>query len=71
MKRINKYVIEHIVQGNYGYGHGWEDLCGSEDRKESREDLKAYRENEIGVPHRLIRRRVLNPAYVQPVAATA
>ena len=58
-----KFVIVHVVQGNYGYGHGWEDLCCSTDRKEAREDYRAYRENETGTPHRLIRRRVLRKDY--------
>ena len=56
---MTKYLYLHVVQGNYGYGHGWEDLCCSENRREARNDLKAYRENELGVPHRLIQRREL------------
>lgn len=47
---------EYVVQGNYGYG--WEDLTSSDDPAEAKNDLKAYRENETGVPHRLITRRV-------------
>ena len=49
-----------VVQGHYGY-HGWEDLTAhdSNQRKEARADLKAYRENEPGVAYRIIRRRVL------------
>ena len=56
---MNKYTYLWIVQGNYGYGHGWEDLCASEDRKEARANLRDYRENEPG-PHRLIQRREKN-----------
>lgn len=44
----------HVVQGHYG--QGWEDLSAALDRKESRDDLKAYRENAPGA-YRLIRRR--------------
>lgn len=62
-KRINKWVTEHIVQGNYGY-HGWEDECSEETRKEARQRLREYLENGPG-RYRLIRRRVLNPAFVQ------
>ena len=47
---------EYVVQGNYGYG--WEDLTASDDQSEAKNDLKAYRENETGVPHRLITRRI-------------
>ena len=52
----NRTKPEYVVQGNYGYG--WEDLTASDDYSEARNDLKAYRENETGVPHRLITRRV-------------
>lgn len=62
-----KYVYLFVVQGNYGYGDGWEDLCASEVRKEAREDLKAYRVNEPQYPHRMIRRRELRQA--EPIAA--
>lgn len=65
MKRINKWVTEYIVQGNYGYGHGWEDLCSEETYRDGRAQLECYNENEPA-PHRLIARRVLNPEYVQP-----
>lgn len=60
MKKPNKYIYLYVIQGNYGYGHGWEDLCASEDRREARADLKAYRENEPQTPHRMIKRRELN-----------
>jgi hypothetical protein len=56
--RLTKYVVVYVVQGNYGYGDGWEDLCCSDVRSEARADLKAYRENDPN-PTRLIRRRVL------------
>lgn len=46
-----------VVQGNYGYGHGWEDLTAETDPKECRKRLKEYRENERA-PFRMIRRRV-------------
>lgn len=53
----NKYVYLHVVQGMYCLG--WEDLTQSESLSEAMADLKAYRENEIGV-FRLIKRRELN-----------
>lgn len=52
----NRTKPEYVVQGNYGYG--WEDLTASDNQAEAKNDLKAYRENEVGVPHRLITRRV-------------
>ena len=52
----NRTKPEYVVQGNYGYG--WEDLTASDSSSEAKADLKAYRENELGVAHRLITRRV-------------
>lgn len=46
-----------VLQGNYG--SGWEDLIEYElDDMSRRQDLKNYNENEEGVPHRIIHRRV-------------
>lgn len=68
MKRINKWLTEYIVQGNYGYGHGWEDECAEETRKEARERFREYVNNGSGA-YRLIARRVRNPEYVEPATA--
>ena len=60
-KKANKYLYVKVLQGNYGYG--WEDLViYDEDTpySERKEDMKAYRENERGVPLRFINRRILN-----------
>ncbi|NCB44111.1 MAG: hypothetical protein EOM59_16055 [Clostridia bacterium] len=64
VQKQNKYLYLHVIQGNY-VGYGWEDLSayGQDEYKEARSDLKAYRENERGIPHRLIRRREINPKY--------
>jgi len=59
-RKRNKYTYIWVVQGYYGPGHGWEDLTATEDRKEARTDLKAYRENVPGIAHRMIHRRELN-----------
>jgi len=48
----------YVVQGNYGYGHGWEDLTAAETRKEARSLLKDYRENEPSTPTRLVHKMV-------------
>jgi hypothetical protein len=63
MARQNKYIYLWVVQGNYGYGHGWEDLCASEDRREAASDLRMYRQEEREFPHRLIQRRERNPRW--------
>lgn len=44
-----------IIEGNYGYGYEY--LCGSYDRAEARDDLRAYRENERGIPFRMRKTR--------------
>ncbi len=48
--------VEFILQGYYD-GHGWEDLTSEETRKEAREQLKCYQENEGG-NYRIIRRAI-------------
>ena len=48
MKKQNKYTYLHVLQGNYGYGHGWEDLTASEDYRDVKRNLKEYRESEGG-----------------------
>ena len=57
MPHPTKYAYLHVLQGNYGYGHGWEDLTQSEDRSEVRADLRAYRENAPEYVYRIIQRR--------------
>jgi len=54
----SKYVTLFVVQGNYGYGHGWEDVTAEGTRKEALARLREYRANE-NAPFRLITRRVL------------
>ena len=60
---MNKYQYLYVVQGNYGYGHGYEDLCASEKWKEARDDLRLYRREERMGSYRMIKRRVLNEGY--------
>jgi hypothetical protein len=54
--RIRKTKDIWVVQGNYGYGHGWEDVTAAETWKEAKQNLREYRENE-NAPFRVIRRR--------------
>lgn len=60
--KLTKYVKVFVIQGNYGYGDGWEDEGCSLDRKEMREELKLYRLNSPGAS-RMITRRVLREKY--------
>jgi hypothetical protein len=55
--RVRKTKDIWVVQGNYGYGHGWEDVTAAETWKEAKQNIREYRENESGVPFRVIRRR--------------
>ena len=62
-KHQNKYEYLYVVQGNYGYGHGWEDLTASESWTESRNDLRTYRREERMGSYRRIERRVLKEEF--------
>ena len=55
-KRVPKTRLIWVVQGNYGYGQGWEDVTAETERKEALARLREYRENSPG-SHRLIQRR--------------
>lgn len=58
MPYTRKTVDEYEVQGNYGYGHGYECVTTEETRQEARQRLKEYRENEPGTPFRIVKKRV-------------
>ena len=47
---------EWEIQGDYG--QGFECVATEESRKEAREQLKCYNENEPNVTHRIIKKRV-------------
>jgi hypothetical protein len=51
-----KYVVEYIVQGNYG--HGWDDLTAHDTRRAAVLEARVYADNEPNA-HRVIIRRVL------------
>jgi hypothetical protein len=61
MKKVNKYLYLHVVQGYYTPECGWEDLCQSDVRRVAHDDLVAYRKNCPEYPHRMIYRREPNP----------
>lgn len=57
----NKYLYLMIIQQNYGYRYGWEDVSEYDEKTEYedwRHDIKEYRL--MGYPTRTIRRRILN-----------
>ena len=59
---MRKYDYLHVLQGNYGYGDGFEDLCTEDNYREIRARLREYNENEapyIPVSYRTIQRREL------------
>ena len=56
MTYLRKTRDEYEVEGHYGYG--WECVCTEETRKEARERLKEYLDNEPQYAHRLRKRRV-------------
>lgn len=68
-KKCPKYEYLVVLQGNYGYGHGWEDLTASTLYREVRQNLKEYRENEGG-NYRIIQRRELIIGPCPPVVKT-
>jgi hypothetical protein len=57
----NKYLYLWILQGWYGVGTGWEDLCASESHREIIQNHREYRENERGM-YRIINRREVTHA---------
>ena len=59
IKRKNKYLYLYVLQGNYGYGHGFEDLTASNNYWEVLQNLREYKANEGGC-YRIIQRRELN-----------
>ena len=60
-KRTNKFTYLYVIQGLYGH-HGWEDVDQSESYRDTRTNLRLYRENEPQYSHRMIKRRELNHA---------
>jgi hypothetical protein len=57
-KRKTKDVYE--VQGDYGYGHGFEMVTSEDTRPGARDRLREYRANEPGIPFKIkkVRERI-------------
>lgn len=49
---------EYQIQGYYDPRTGWEEVTAEDTRKAAKEQLKCYRENEPGTPHRIVVKRV-------------
>jgi hypothetical protein len=62
MKKVPKTIVEFVVQSWYPE-YKWEDVFYATTLTEGKAILNDYNQNETGVPHRLIKRRVKNPAY--------
>lgn len=58
MAYVRKTETLYVIQGNYGYGQGWEDVDSNTDVTRARTNLALYRENEAGIPFRLVCRHV-------------
>ena len=59
---MNKYIYLWVLQGNYHYGTGWEDLTAGT-YSEMRQNKKDYEINEqpyMRVSYRLVQRREPN-----------
>jgi hypothetical protein len=55
MTRQRKTSDEYEIQSNHGYG--W-DQTTEETLADARAQLKTYRENVPGIPHRIVKKRV-------------
>lgn len=63
--KFNKWIIEKVIQSNHG--HGWDDVeyfsNSISEMKACKQALRDYRLNQPSASHRIIERRVLNPAF--------
>ena len=49
MAYIRKTVDIYEIQGDYGFGYGFETVCAEYNYKDAKQRLKEYRENEKGI----------------------
>ena len=61
MKKPNKWVLAHVVQGNYG--QGWEDVAASDKLSEAKANRREHQTNQPEYPCRIVHRRVLREKY--------
>lgn len=58
MAYVRKTKDEYVLQCNYGYGDGWEDVFTEETMKEAKKQKKVYEENMPQYPYKIVKRRV-------------
>lgn len=49
---------EYEIQGDYGFGHGFECVCTEDNWDKARERVKEYRINEPGYTFKIVKKRV-------------
>jgi hypothetical protein len=49
---------EYQIKGDYGYGHGFEEVCSEDTKPEAIKRLKEYRQNEPGTPFKIVKKRI-------------
>lgn len=54
---MSKQKYYYAVEGDYGYGHGYEEVTAEDSFLEARDRLREYRENEPGVPFRMKKKK--------------
>lgn len=57
-KYVRKTHDEWEIWGDYGYGYDY--VVTGEDKKDAYELLRVYRDNEKGVPFKIVKRRIPN-----------
>lgn len=55
----NRWRYLFVLQGDYGFGLGWEDICESENHNEMVRDRESYRKNAPEYRYRIVQRREL------------
>lgn len=48
---------EYVLQTDYGYGHGWEDVVAESTEAEAKERKREYQDNAGQYPYRIVKRR--------------
>lgn len=50
-------TYEYVLQGDYGYGHGWEDIVTESTKEGAKERKREYQENAGQYLYRIVKRR--------------
>ena len=58
MAYVRKTMDEFEIQGYYGHQYGFEMVTTEGTRKAAKEQVRCYRENEPGIPFRIVKNRV-------------